>query len=61
MASMNAKGRPLRTDRPQRMTLHLALSTKLKLFRLASQQRRSMSQIVDALIEEIAEEKEEQP
>ncbi len=51
MTSMKAKGRPTRTDQPQRMTLYLALSTKVKLYRLATQRGMSMGRTVEALIE----------
>jgi uncharacterized OsmC-like protein len=45
-----AKGRPVRTDTPKRITLHLALDVKKKAVDLATARRCSISRLVEDLI-----------
>lgn len=51
---MRNQGRPPRNDRPQRVTLYLAASTKVKLYQLATARGESMGRVVEALIERAA-------
>ena len=43
-------GRPVRTDNPQKITLHLALDLKRRAYDLACKRRCSISRLVEDLI-----------
>ena len=46
-----AKGRPVRRDNPQRITLYLALATKRKAYDIAVARRCSISRLVEELLD----------
>jgi hypothetical protein len=44
-------GRPVRTDNPQKITLHLALEIKRKAYDIATERRCSISRLVEDLLQ----------
>ncbi len=50
----NCKGRPVRKDNPQRITLYLALETKRKAYDIALARRCSISRLVEELVDNCA-------
>ena len=50
-AKPNGKGRPVRMDNPQRITLYLALETKKRAYDIAVSRRCSISRLVEELLD----------